>query len=312
MNNYPKITVVMPVFNTEAYIDRAVKSILDQTFENFELLVINDGSTDGSLSRLEQWASKDHRLRVISQVNRGASAARNVGISQAKGNFIYFMDSDDILHKDALDTCYEYCRRDQMDFVFFDAETLNDGAFNAAFVEKFNYKRRGIESKIMPGTVTFEKLLKSSKFFSPVWLLFIDLNFLRKIKLTFNENIVHEDDLFTSFLFLEAQRTRYISASFFIRRLRAGSFMMVPYSMKNINSYFMIGTKLLAYAKENIKGKEVVDLYLNEMINAAVWKAYAMPWKNRIYILILSLRSWRKYVRIKTLFVLLFKKYTGS
>ncbi len=258
------------------------------------------------------WSNGLRRLRVLSQANRGAAAARNVGISHAKGNFIYFMDSDDILHIDTLSTCYEYCRRDQVDFVFFDAETLNDGTFDAAFANKFNYKRTGFESLIMTGSASFEKLLASSEFFSPVWLLFIDLRFLRKIGLTFNENIVHEDDLFTSLLFLEAQKNRYIPASFFVRRLRPGSFMGAPYSMKNINSYFMIGTKLLAYAKENIKVKEVVDLYLKEMINAAVWKAYAMPWKNRIYILILSLRSWRKYVRIKTLVVLLFKKYTGS
>ncbi|WP_312185141.1 glycosyltransferase [Sphingobacterium sp.] len=312
MKNYPEITVVMPVFNTVAYLDSAVESVLCQTFGNFELLAINDGSTDGSLYRLEQWASKDPRMRVLSQENRGASAARNVGISQAKGNFIYFMDSDDILNRDALGTCYEYCRRDQVDFVFFDAETLNDGTFDSALVDKFNYKRTGIESMIMPGRATFEKLLKSSKFFSPVWLLFIDLNFLRKIGLTFNENIVHEDDLFTSLLFLEAQKARYIPASFFIRRLRVGSFMMVPYSMKNIHSYFVMGTKLLEYAKKNSNVREIIDLYLKEMIDAAVWKAYDMSLKKRTYILMICLRRWRKYVKIKTLFALLFKKYIRS
>lgn len=312
MRNPPEITVVMPVFNTEAYVDRAVESVLCQTFENFELLLINDGSTDGSLLRLERWAKVDARVHVFSQANQGLSGARNTGIAHARGDFIYFMDSDDLIKKDTLHTCLECCKSNQLDFVFFDAEVFEDGVQNSVLVEKFDYKRAHTESMILSGIETFANLLKHREFFSSACLLFINRKFLNKIGLLFENYIVHEDELFTSILFLEARKTSYISTSFFLRRLRAGSIMTVPYSMKNINSYFVVGTKLLGYTKENIKMKEIIDLYLKEMIDAAVWKAYSMPWKNRIYILTLCLKRWRKYVKIKTLFALLFKKYKES
>ncbi|WON96068.1 glycosyltransferase family 2 protein [Sphingobacterium sp. UGAL515B_05] len=312
MRNPPEITVVMPVFNTEAYVDRAVESVLCQNFENFELLLINDGSTDGSLLRLERWAKVDARVHVFSQANQGLSGARNTGIAHAKGEFIYFMDSDDLIKEDTLHTCYGYCKSKRLDFVFFDAEVIEDGSQNSVLLEKFDYKRAHTESMIFSGIETFANLLKHREFFSSVCLLFINRGFLNKIGLLFENYIVHEDELFTSILFLEARKTSYIPTSFFLRRLRAGSIMTVPYSMKNINSYFVVGTKLLAYTKRNKRQRDVVDFYLKEMIDAAVWKAYTMPWKNRIHILILSLRSWRKYIRIKTIFVLLFKKYTGN
>jgi len=312
MNNHPEITVVMPVFNTELYLDQAIESVLCQTFDHFELLAINDGSTDGSLSRLEYWASKDQRLRVVSQRNLGLSGARNTGIKLAKGDFIYFMDSDDMIAKDTLSLCYAYCKRDQLDFAFFDAETFGHGIQYTVLVNNFNYKRTHIGSEIMSGSVTLEKLLKFGEFFSSVCLLFIDGNFLREKRLLFEMNIVHEDELFTSILFLEAKRIRHVPVSFFMRRLRSDSIMTVTYSMKNINSYFAVGTKLLEYAVQNPMRKKIVDCYLEGMLNAAVWKAHAMPLKNRVYIFNVCIRRWWKYVKVKTLFALLLKKYKLS
>lgn len=312
MINHPEVTVVMPVFNTEAYVDSAVESVLGQTFGNFELLLINDGSTDASLLRLERWAKVDGRIHLFSQANQGLSGARNTGIAHARGDFIYFMDSDDIITKDTLHTCYEYCKNNELDFVFFDAEVFADGFQNAALTEKFNYKRSLTKSKILSGYETFANLLKHREFFSSACLLFINRSFLNKIGLLFEKSILHEDELFTSMLFLEAQRTCYIPASFFLRRVRANSIMTINYSMKNINSYFVVGTKLLEYAKKNSKLREVIDPYLKEMIDAAVWKAHGMPLKRRTNIFMICLRRWRRYVKIKTLFALLFKKYIGT
>ena len=98
----PQVTVLLPVYNSVATLAEAVESILSQSFRDFELLVVNDGSTDGSLALLEQFSARDSRMRVISQENRGIVAALNLGISEARGEFIARMDGDDISYPERL------------------------------------------------------------------------------------------------------------------------------------------------------------------------------------------------------------------
>ena len=100
MNN-PKVSVIIPVYNTEAYVEQTLRSIMGQTLRDIELIVVNDGSTDGSLSVLERIATGDDRIRLYTQPNKGLSQTRNAGIARARGEFIYFMDSDDLLEPDA-------------------------------------------------------------------------------------------------------------------------------------------------------------------------------------------------------------------
>ena len=96
----PRISVVMPVYHVEAYIEEAIKSVLDQTFEDFELIIVDDGGTDNSIALAR--AFDDPRIRIISQPNRGLAGARNTGIAHARGAFIALLDSDDRWHKDKL------------------------------------------------------------------------------------------------------------------------------------------------------------------------------------------------------------------
>ena len=95
MNTTPKISVIVPVYNTEKYIHRCIDSILSQTFTDFELLLINDGSKDGSGAICDEYAAKDNRVRVFHKENGGVSSARNLGLDNAKGEWITFCDSDD-------------------------------------------------------------------------------------------------------------------------------------------------------------------------------------------------------------------------
>jgi teichuronic acid biosynthesis glycosyltransferase TuaG len=98
-----KVSVIMPVFNSEKHLDQAVESLLNQSLTEFELIVVNDGSTDGSLRRIERWANQDERIRVINlDSNQGVSACRNRGISEARATHIALLDSDDTWHADKL------------------------------------------------------------------------------------------------------------------------------------------------------------------------------------------------------------------
>ena len=98
-----EISVVVPVYNVEPYLCRCIDSILHQTFSNFEVLLIDDGSTDRSGEICDQYTAVDQRVRVCHKSNGGLSDARNVGISMARGDYILFVDSDDYLEPDALE-----------------------------------------------------------------------------------------------------------------------------------------------------------------------------------------------------------------
>jgi len=96
------ISVIIPLYNKKKYIMRAINSVLNQTYRHFELIIIDDGSTDGAINEIRK--IKDHRIKVIQQNNRGVSAARNRGIEEAKGELVAFLDADDVWKRDFLET----------------------------------------------------------------------------------------------------------------------------------------------------------------------------------------------------------------
>lgn len=97
------ISVIIPVYNVEKYIDECIQSVINQTYSNFECILINDGSTDNSGTICDKWAEIDRRIKVIHQTNQGVSSARNVGINYSSGEYITFIDSDDYIESDYLE-----------------------------------------------------------------------------------------------------------------------------------------------------------------------------------------------------------------
>ena len=100
----PLISVIIPVYNVEEYLDRCLESATLQTYKNIEIILIDDGSTDNSGKMCDEWAQKDKRIKVVHQENKGVSASRNRGICEAKGKLISFIDSDDEAYSDYLET----------------------------------------------------------------------------------------------------------------------------------------------------------------------------------------------------------------
>ncbi len=114
-----KISVIIPVYNVEKYLSTCLDSVLAQTFKDFEIICVNDGSTDGSLDILNAYAQKDARIKVITQENQGLSGARNTGLFHAKGEYIYFLDSDDAIHPQTLEICHTLAQKENAQLVSF-------------------------------------------------------------------------------------------------------------------------------------------------------------------------------------------------
>lgn len=278
----PKVSVIMPVYNTEKYVIDAIKSILEQTLKDIEIIVIDDGSTDGSLKLLSQIATQDDRIQVFSKKNEGPSEARNMGIEIAKGQYIYFMDSDDLLERDALWTCYERCEKNKLDFVFFDAT-----AFKEDLTESLNdyYTRTNIlsEQTIYRGEEVLSLLMDVNLYRSAVWLCFVRRGYLDSIGLRFFPGIIHEDELYSGILYVNAQQVEYLSQAFFRRRIRPNSITSNKFSVRNMSCYYVVLSELIKYAdKGNGNHKQIIDKLCAYILNPAIYRATAFSFYGRL------------------------------
>lgn len=117
-----KVSVIVPVYNVEKYLQQCLDSIINQTLQEIEIICVDDGSTDGSLEILEKYAKKDRRVGIIKQKNAGAGAARNRGMLAAHGKYLSFLDSDDFFEHTMLEKAYELAEKDQTDFVVYKSD----------------------------------------------------------------------------------------------------------------------------------------------------------------------------------------------
>ena len=125
------ISVIIPVYNAEQYIKRCLNSVLNQTFNDYEIIMVNDGSTDGSLEILKKYESQNSKLKVITQKNLKAAAARNSGLKYASGEYIAFIDADDYVHNDYLRILYE-------NMVNFKADVSTCGFYKSSNATPYN------------------------------------------------------------------------------------------------------------------------------------------------------------------------------
>lgn len=123
----PKVSVIIPVYNKEAYLDACMESLVNQTVKEIEILLINDGSTDGSALVCDKWKEKDNRVKVVHKENEGAALTRNMGISMAEGTYISFVDADDYMATDAYEICIREMEASSADCCYFGRNLVSKG-----------------------------------------------------------------------------------------------------------------------------------------------------------------------------------------
>lgn len=300
----PKVSVIIPVYNTEAYLEEAVWSIMNQTLQDTEIIIIDDGSTDNSLSIMSKLALKDHRIICITQSNQGQSAARNVGLQKSKGEFVYFMDSDDVLTDKALESCYSSCIQKDLDFIFFDAIKIADKSEDCNYYNRQNQ----FADRIFGGVEILNIMLSKHLYRVPPWLHFIRRHFLIKENITFDTSLrIYEDQIFCARLYITAERVGYIPKFFFKRRMRVNSLMTQIYSIDKVKSYFKVADALLDLRKGlEYNRRNAINRIIYQMLSAAVYNAKSLEIHERFQLLMIILSHYPFYVSLKSYIVLLF------
>lgn len=134
-----KISVLIPVYNAKDFLHDSIPSLLNQTFEDFELICVNDGSKDNSLEILNEFAAKDSRVKVFNKENGGCGSARNFALENASGDYVYFFDPDDELESNALELAYESATKNNSDMVIFKANSFDKNGYSNKDIF-FNYR----------------------------------------------------------------------------------------------------------------------------------------------------------------------------
>lgn len=266
MSNFsPFISVIIPTYNVELYLDEAICSILKQTYQNFEIIIINDGSTDSSLSIAYSYANSDKRIKIITQSNLGPSKARNVGIINSQGKFIYFFDSDDLIEPHTLEICINLITKLDLDLV-----TFSGIAFSTIpnAIEPFRFYQKPDILAPICGAKLLTRLIESDAYSSSPCLYLFDRKIIDKGNFYFDEGYLHEDEGFAPLLYCSAERAISISNCLFKRRVRENSIITSGKTFKNIEGLVQSAFKIQEYSKKmnSIKNKNYKILKAQQRI----------------------------------------------
>jgi len=232
-------SIIVPVYNVEQYLRDCLDSVVAQTYTDYELICVNDGSTDGSQFILEEYQQKYPQITIISQQNKGLSAARNAGIQAAKGNYLFFLDSDDWIESNALEVLAQ--KQAGEDMVCFNGRRIFEN-------DRPEQPETGISESGLSGWEYYTKYaLVPRKFhFVCTVLRLYRREYMLKNNLFFEEGIYHEDNLFTPFACYYAQRVKVIPDSLYVYRIREGSITQTVH-LKRLFDMLIVANKLSAF-----------------------------------------------------------------
>lgn len=241
-----KLSIIIPVYNVEPFISRCLDSCYNQNLpeDDYEIICVDDGSTDGSMAIVEKYACLHKNLVILHQANAGQSIARNQGLQIAQSDYIWFVDSDDWIQPNVLPYLLEHVYRDHLDTLCFTFQyayedgRFSDGGFSMPSLNKAINGREFISNYSMP---------------AGPWSAIHRRAFLKEKNLRFIEGIKREDEDYTIRAYCSAEKISYINIVAYNYFQRAGSTMKSPKSAKTADDLLVVADSLFDYA-QSIKG----------------------------------------------------------
>lgn len=266
------MSFILPVYNVEPYLEKSILSIRDKnlSFEEYEIIIINDGSTDNSESIVRRLQKKIPNIILINQSNAGVSAARNRGIEMATGEYLVFVDPDDYINANLLKILYERAKRDNLDILLSGRSIVKP---NGEIIHKVGYER--LEDMILDGIAAFYEKDKPYPVFDTCWGRLYRRKLIADYKVDFPVGVIHlEDGVFVRKIFAVASRVGFENCDFYQAFERPGSASRsdIGKSLKAYNGDILSIKNLL-----NFKEVQSIKKASLELINTGIIKYTLLP-----------------------------------
>lgn len=258
-----KVSVILPVYNVEKYLQKCLDSLINQTLRDIEIICINDGSTDNCLEILQEYSNKDHRIKVINQENKGAAVARNIGITMAQGEYLSFLDADDFFDKNMLKKAYQKSITENSDICIFESNLYDN------ITHKTQKCTWGVRLNELPKKNVFNRRDVKSNIFKSImgwaWDKLYKKSFVLNNKLQFQDQRTTNDMYFVFASLLKAGRITILQETLYYHRRND------PDSLSNTRelSWDCFYHALIKVRDELIK-MELYEEYENDFVNYAL------------------------------------------
>ena len=254
MNKKPLFSIIVPVYNTEKYLKKCLESIVNQTFDDYEVIIVNDGSTDGSEKILEQY-KQNEKIKIVKEKNQGLSVARNTGVDKSSGNYLLFIDSDDYIELNLLEELYKNIV-DEPDIVRYQLRVIEKNT-------NYDYYEQAFD--ITDGIKAFN-MLEQYKYIDVAPLYLINKTFYRNNNFEFKKNIYHEDFDLIPKIISKAKKIKSINFIGYNYIMRNNSIMSDrSKEIKKFEDCLEIYKNLKDYFKEK-KYKEFMHFYSSSLM----------------------------------------------
>lgn len=330
MDTDVKISVIVPAYNVAGYIQRCMDTLIDQSFHEFEVIVIDDGSTDDTPRILDEYAEQDNRIRVIHKENEGVSAARNLGIREAKGEYILFFDGDDFCDEFALIELYRFMKTMQADTILYGYRTYEGRKIKDSFMPIFNEGIYDGDDILQRLAIRFigvsgknvDQWLKGNRdglyVENPaLWRAMVSTSVIRENNLWFDENLkVGEDTIFMTKYLSYAKRCYVYHETYYYLVTRETSTI---YQYERNPEAKLIGKKKLLDAREELtkdimerKGFDLKPYWTGTVVMSAIELAFLLSKKNKHHKLKKRYRMFRSYLEDERVQKIIEEFYLGE
>lgn len=248
----PLVSIVIPVYNAERYLEQSLRSVMNQTYRTIEIICVNDGSTDSSPNILQRLKEEDFRIQIATSVNKGAASARNIGMDIALGDYILFFDADDLLDKKAVGTLVKSALKNDTDIVLFDYYKFSDtGKIRTRNSAKV---LRVPMDKVISPTAVADRLFQADN--GMPWNKFFKREFLRKTHIHFQDLRNTEDEYFSRLTTVTASRILFLNKKFV--GYRVGNEQSLR---ENVDQNILDCTYALKAIRDDLKSRGYYETY---------------------------------------------------
>ena len=244
------VTVIIPVYNVEMYLPLCINSILKQTYQNLEIILIDDGSTDDSPGICDTYALKDNRIKVIHQQNQGAAVARNTGLENATGEYIVFVDSDDFINEKMIEKLYIALKQTDSDLSICNFKYTSENG------KEIDLKETDIKNEVLYTEEIIDKLFQNNNCgYIVIWNKMYKKDLWKQIR--YPVGVIYEDEAVIHHIFSKCKKVATIPDELYYYRQVSGSIMNSERNEKNLDKYLALADRLMflksAVSKENIR-----------------------------------------------------------